>query len=89
MTPFLALEQAFNFLLPAWGLALIMALASKWFLRAALKGAGVGRLWWRLGVVNTVASVAALAATLHDGSMVQYALLILGSALTVWWTSRR
>ena len=37
MTPLLALDQALNFLLPAWGLGLLMALASKVFLRRALK----------------------------------------------------
>jgi hypothetical protein len=87
MTPLLALDQALNFLLPAWGLGLLMAWASKVFLRRSLRRVSWWGLWGRLGGVNSLVSVGCLAATLHDGSMLQYALLMLGSALTVWWAS--
>jgi hypothetical protein len=89
MTPLLALDQALNFLLPAWGLALLMAMASKVFQGRTLKRVSWWGLWARLGGVNTLVSLGCLAATLHDGSMLQYALLVAGSALTVWWMSRR
>lgn len=84
MTAYLALNHILNFFLPALGVAALMATMSKLLLRSSLRGVGWLPLFLRTAVCNVVVSVACLILTLHDGSMMQYSLLIVSSALAVW-----
>lgn len=89
MTAYLALDQLFNFFLPALILALIMTTLSKLALRQSLRQTGWLSVFVRLVVVNAAVSITCALVTRHDGSMAQYALLVLGSALAVWTASWR
>ena len=77
-----------SFALPAFAVALLVALAGRWLLpRGAPRPA-----WWTLLAINFVAGLGALALGLwyfgRDGKMASYAALVLAVATAQWLAGR-
>lgn len=77
-----------NFVAPALGLAVLLPLLSRLFIRKQV----FLLPWWGQMLLNFVAGVAALAVALwwlgHDGKMTGYALLMLTVACSQWMLAR-
>ncbi len=84
MTPLDALWHIANLFLPAWSVAALLALAAKLLWRRDLKGLSWRRLalWGAAG--GSIAVIAALALTGHDGKMLGYALMLVGISVPQW-----
>ncbi|MDN3921072.1 hypothetical protein [Roseateles violae] len=84
MSPFDALWHITNLFAPAWCVATLLAGAAKLLWRRELKALSWRRLalWGAAG--GSLALLAALALTGHDGKMVGYALMLLGISLPQW-----
>lgn len=84
-----ALNHAFNFFLPAFGMALLVPSFARLVWHKALKG----KEWLRqvkwAAAGNMLVLVLGLVLTGRDGAMWTYSGLVLCSALTVWWTGLR
>ena len=81
-------KHVLSFALPAFAVALLVALAGRWLLpRGAPRPA-----WWALLAINFVAGLAALAVGLwyfgRDGKMASYAALVLAVATAQWLAGR-
>ena len=81
-------QHVLSFALPAFAVALLVALAGRWLLpRGAPRPA-----WWVLLAINFVAGLAALGAGLwyfgRDGKMASYAALVLAVATAQWLAAR-
>ena len=77
-----------SFALPAFAVALLVALAGRWLLPKA----GPRPAWWVLFAINFAAGLATLAAGLwyfgRDGKMASYAALVLVVATAQWLAGR-
>jgi hypothetical protein len=84
MSPLDAFWHLTNFLLPAWVLAALMALAVKLLWRRQTRSLAWRRLaLWGAGG-GTLGLLAALLLLGQDGKMLGYGLLLLGVALPQW-----
>jgi hypothetical protein len=85
MGPLDALWHVLNFAVPALGVGLLAATAAKLLWRRELAGVR----WLRLAGFGVggglVALVAGLVAFGRDGTMATYGMLVLLSALALWW----
>ena len=85
MGPLDAVWHLLNFFAPAAGVALIAVSIAKLLWHRELAATGWLRLVaWVAGVAAGVL-VAGLVVFGHDGKMATYVVLVLASALTLWW----
>jgi hypothetical protein len=85
MGPLDALWHLANFFAPAFGVALITTALAKLVWRRELAGAGWGRLFgWSLGA-GALALISGLVAFGRDGRMTTYGVLVVVTALVLWW----
>ncbi|MDY0744446.1 hypothetical protein SNE35_08005 [Paucibacter sp. R3-3] len=84
MTPLDAFWHIANLFAPAWVVAALLALTAKLLWRRDLKSLTWRRLavWGAAG--GSVAVIAALVLTGHDGKMIGYALMLVGVSLPQW-----
>ena len=89
MSPLDVLWHVANLFAPAWGVALLVALAAKLIWRGDLKAMPWGRLaiWGAAG--GSLGVIAALVLLGHDGRMSGYALMLVGISLPQWWLMTR
>ncbi len=83
------LNHALNFFLPALGMALLVPSLARLVWWKALRSAGWLRQVKWASIINSAVLIVGLLMTGRDGAMLTYAGLVLGSALTVWWTGLR
>jgi hypothetical protein len=85
MGPLDALWHLLNFVAPAFGVALLAASIAKLVWRRELLAVSWRRLvLWSAGA-GAVALIGGLVAFGRDGKMVTYAVLVVVSALALWW----
>ncbi len=85
MGPIDALWHLLNFFAPAVGVGVLGAALAKLLWRRELRNVSVRKLAVWAFVAGAVASLAGLAIFGRDGRMATYALLIVASALALWW----
>ena len=85
MSPIDALWHLLGLFMPALATGVLAASAAKWLWRADLKSSR----WWRLVGWSVGAGSLALFAGLvgfgRDGRMLSYALMVVATALALWW----
>jgi hypothetical protein len=83
--PLDALWHLLNFAVPAFALGMLSAIGAKLLWRRELAATS----WWRLARDASLAAllvlVAGLMLTGHDGRMATYGVMVVASALTLWW----
>jgi hypothetical protein len=88
MGPYELVLHLLGFAMPAFGVALLVALAARWMLGAEMRR----RSWWAAVTVNFVAGLSVLAAGLawfgRDGKMATYAALVVVVATAQWLHGR-
>jgi len=85
MGPLDATWHLLNFIVPALGVGLLTAAAAKLLWRRELKAVRWQRLAAFASSGGLVALVAGLVAFGRDGTMATYGLLVLLSAVALWW----
>lgn len=86
MGPLDALWHLLNFVAPALGVGVFGALAAKLVWRQALRRASWARMAAWASLAGLVALVAGLLIFGRDGRMATYGMLILASAVALWWS---
>ena len=74
-----------NFFAPAVGIGLIAAVLAKLLWRRHLKGVSAWHMAMWAVAASTLALVAGLVWTGHDGQMLTYGAMVLMCALALWW----
>jgi hypothetical protein len=74
-----------NFLAPAFGVGLVAAFLAKLLWWRDLKGVSPWRMAAWAVVASSLALIAGLLWTGHDGKMVTYGVMVLTCALALWW----
>lgn len=87
MNPLDAIWHLSNFLLMPVGLALIASALCKGLWWRALRSVPWGRLAGRSAGVAVLIQIIFLVWLGRDGRMLTYAALVVGTALTLWWTA--
>jgi len=89
MSPLDAFWHVANLFAPAWGVAVLVALAAKLIWRGDLKSVPWRRLalWGAAG--GSIAVIAALVLLGRDGRMAGYALMLVGITLPMGWLLSR
>jgi hypothetical protein len=89
MGPLDALWHIANFFGPALGVGLIASGMCKLVWRRGLRGVSFARLaLWAIGA-GALAMIVSLALFGHDGRMAGYGLLMLATAVALWWQGLR
>lgn len=92
MTVYLLLNHLFNFLAPAALLAVLLVLLSRLFFGFFRSKRPFAQAWWAQAAIIFIVNMGVLTAGLllfgHDGKMLTYAALVLGSALCQGWLLR-
>ena len=86
MDPLDALWHLMNLLLPAAGVGLMAASLAKWVWRRELRSVPWTRLAFSASGAAAVCLLLGLLVLGRDGRMLTYALLVLATALALWWT---
>lgn len=84
MTPLALLWHLLNFVAPAAGVGLFLALALSW-----RHGCAVWSAWWRLALLGGVVLIVGWIALQRDGAMATYAALVLIQGTLAWWWARQ
>jgi hypothetical protein len=85
MSPIDALWHLLGLFLPALATGCLAAGAAKWLWRAELKASRWSRLaLWSAGA-GSLALLAGLVGFGRDGRMLSYALMVVSTALALWW----
>ena len=89
MSPLDAFWHVANLFAPAWGVAVLVALAAKLIWRGDLKSVPWRRLalWGAAG--GSIAVIASLVLLGRDGRMAGYALMLIGITLPMGWLLAR
>jgi hypothetical protein len=74
-----------NFLAPAFGVGLVAAFLAKLLWWRDLKGVSPWRMAAWAVVASSLALIAGLLWTGHDGKMATYGVMVLTCALALWW----
>jgi hypothetical protein len=85
MSPIDALWHLLGLFMPALATGALAAGAAKWLWRADLKGSRWVRLTLWSASAGSLALLAGLAAFGRDGRMLSYAMMVLATALALWW----
>ena len=85
MGPLDVVYHLLNFFAPAIVTGAVGAGALKVLWRQALRGVSWKRLAWRSGLAGALVLAAGLALWGRDGKMATYAVLVVTSALALWW----
>jgi hypothetical protein len=86
MGPLDAVWHLLNFFAPALGVGLLAALAAKLLWRRELGAVRWQRLAGFAGAAGAVVSIGGLIVFGRDGRMATYAMLVVASAVALWWT---
>jgi hypothetical protein len=84
-----ALWHIAAFLVPPLFLGGVSAVTVRVLWHRELARRSFWRLWAAASTATTVASLAGLIASGHDGSVASYAAMVFASALALWWTGFR
>ena len=87
MSPIDALCHLLGLFLPALATGALAAGAAKWLWRADLKGSRWSHLALWSASAGSLALLAGLVGFGRDGLMLSYAMMLLATALALWWAA--